>query len=122
MLLGSHSGVYDLRLLSILCLTSQALGEPMLSLILNKRQDEHDAIPCTEPAHFLLTSAYLCPDCNSVGNSAMQCPACASTVLLNLSTVLDRKVETVEEEIEREYEYEFVPASTRMRQLQEVAA
>ncbi|MGA2252187.1 hypothetical protein [Terracidiphilus sp.] len=52
----------------------------------------------------------------------MQCPACASTVLLNLSTVLDRKVETVVEEIEREYEYEFVPASTRMRQLQEVAA
>jgi hypothetical protein len=52
----------------------------------------------------------------------MQCPACASTVLLNLSTVLDRKVETVVEEIEREYEYEFIPASIRMRQLQEVAA
>ncbi|WP_058185651.1 hypothetical protein [Terracidiphilus gabretensis] len=94
----------------------------MLSLILNKRQDEYEATPCTEPAHFLLTSAYLCPDCNSVGNSAMQCPACASTVLLNLSTVLDRKVETVVEEIEREYEYEFIPASIRMRQLQEVAA
>lgn len=93
----------------------------MLSLIL-KRQDEQDTTPCTEPAHFPLTSAYLCPDCNSVGNSAMQCPACASTVLLNLSTVLDRKVETVVEEIEREYEYEFIPASIRMRQLEEVAA
>jgi hypothetical protein len=43
-------------------------------------------------------------------------------VLLNLSSVLDRKVETVVEEIEREYEYEFVPASVRVRQLEEVAA
>ena len=112
-----------MRLLFILNQTSHALGEePMLSLILNKKQDEHDAILCTEPAHFLLTSAYLCPDCNSVGNSSKQCPACASTVLLNLSTVLDRKVERVVEEIEREYEYEFIPASTRMRRFDEVAA
>ena len=98
------------------------LGEAMLSLILTKRQDEQDGAPCSEHAHFPLTSAYLCQDCNSVGNSSMKCPACASTALLNLSAVLDRKVETVVEEIEREYEYEFIPASTRMRQLQEVAA
>ena len=94
----------------------------MLSLILTKRQDEQDGAPCSEHAHFPLTSAYLCQDCNSVGNSSMKCPACASTALLNLSAVLDRKVETVVEEIEREYEYEFIPASTRMRQLEEVAA
>ncbi len=94
----------------------------MLSLMNKRHNDEQDVTPCTEPAHFLLTSAYLCQDCNSVGNSSMSCPACASTALMNLSTVLDRKVETVVEEIEREYEYEFVPASTRMRQLHEVAA
>lgn len=90
----------------------------MLSLILNKRQDEQDAIPSAEQIHIPLASAYLCQDCNSVGNCAMQCPACASTVLLNLAAVLDREVEAVVEV----YDYEFVPASTRMRELEEVAA
>lgn len=42
-----------------------------------------------------LCSAYLCPDCNTIGNSAKQCPACASEVLMNLSGVLDRQVEPV---------------------------
>lgn len=40
--------------------------------------------------HFPLSSAYLCQDCNSIGNNANQCPACASEVLMNLSTVLNR--------------------------------
>jgi len=38
-------------------------------------------------------SAYLCADCNSIGNNSQRCPACASTVLLNLAGVLDREVE-----------------------------
>jgi hypothetical protein len=42
--------------------------------------------------HIPLKSAYLCQDCNCVGNCSNQCPACASTVLLNLSGVLDREV------------------------------
>jgi hypothetical protein len=37
-----------------------------------------------------LMSAYLCQDCDCVGNSATQCPACASTALLNLASVLNR--------------------------------
>jgi hypothetical protein len=41
--------------------------------------------------HIPLKNAYLCQDCNSVGNCAEQCPACASTVLMNLSGVLDRE-------------------------------
>jgi hypothetical protein len=41
--------------------------------------------------HIPLTAAYLCQDCDSVGNSSMQCPACASEVLLGLAGVLDRK-------------------------------
>ncbi len=40
--------------------------------------------------HFPLTSAYLCQDCNSIGNNANQCPACASEVLMSLSAVLNR--------------------------------
>jgi hypothetical protein len=40
--------------------------------------------------HFPLSSAYLCQDCNSIGNNANQCPACASEVLMNLSTILNR--------------------------------
>lgn len=43
--------------------------------------------------HIPLTGAYLCQDCNSVGNSAMNCPACASTVLLALAVVLNREEE-----------------------------
>jgi|HubBroStandDraft_1064217.scaffolds.fasta_scaffold286375_1 hypothetical protein len=41
--------------------------------------------------HIPLAGAYLCQDCNAVGNSAMNCPACASTVLLGLAGVLDRE-------------------------------
>ncbi len=43
--------------------------------------------------HIPLKSAYLCQDCNSIGNCATQCPACASEVLLNLSGILDREPE-----------------------------
>ena len=38
-----------------------------------------------------LSSAYLCQDCNCVGNNARQCPACASGVLMGLAGVLDRE-------------------------------
>jgi hypothetical protein len=38
-----------------------------------------------------LSSAYLCQDCNCVGNNANQCPACASSALLGLAGVLDRE-------------------------------
>jgi hypothetical protein len=40
--------------------------------------------------HFPLSSAYLCQDCNAIGNSANQCPACASEVLMSLSAILNR--------------------------------
>jgi ferredoxin len=43
--------------------------------------------------HIPLSSAYLCQDCNSVGNCSRQCPACASSVLIALATVLDREEE-----------------------------
>jgi hypothetical protein len=43
--------------------------------------------------HIPLSSAYLCQDCDCVGNCATQCPACASVVLLGLAGILDRKVE-----------------------------
>ena len=41
--------------------------------------------------HFPLSSAYLCQDCNAIGNSANQCPACASEVLMSLSAILNRE-------------------------------
>jgi hypothetical protein len=43
--------------------------------------------------HIPLVTAYLCQDCNSIGNCATQCPACASVVLLGLSGILNRKEE-----------------------------
>ena len=55
--------------------------------------------PMTSPMlqHIPLTNAYLCQDCDCVGNCATQCPACASSALLGLSCVLNRK--GIEEEI-----------------------
>ena len=41
--------------------------------------------------HFPLEAAYLCQDCNSVGNNSRNCPACASGVLMSLAGVLDRE-------------------------------
>ena len=38
-----------------------------------------------------LSSAYLCQDCNCVGNNPIQCPGCASAALLGLAQVLDRE-------------------------------
>jgi hypothetical protein len=47
--------------------------------------------------HFPLSSAYLCQDCNSIGNNANQCPACASEVLMSLSAILNRDENTMAE-------------------------
>jgi hypothetical protein len=41
--------------------------------------------------HMPLTSAYLCQDCNCIGNCAQQCPACASEALIGLAGVLNRE-------------------------------
>jgi hypothetical protein len=43
--------------------------------------------------HMPLANAYLCQDCNCVGNCAAQCPACASEALMGLDNVLNRKAE-----------------------------
>jgi len=55
--------------------------------------------------HFPLSSAYLCQDCNSIGNNANQCPACASEVLMSLSAVLNRS-----EDVMIESQYPSLPA------------
>ena len=43
--------------------------------------------------HIPLASAYLCPNCGCVGNCSERCPACASTALLGLASILDREPE-----------------------------
>jgi hypothetical protein len=59
-----------------------------------------ERIPCSSEeqhsstvnnCHFPLQNAYLCQDCDAVSNNANQCPACASEVLMNLATVMDRE-------------------------------
>lgn len=39
-----------------------------------------------------LTSAFLCSDCNSISNSSVLCPKCASNSLFPLATWLNRTV------------------------------
>jgi len=41
--------------------------------------------------HMPLMRAYLCQDCNCIGNCADQCPACASRALIGLASVLNRE-------------------------------
>ncbi len=48
-------------------------------------------MPLNAMEYIPLVSAYLCQDCNCIGNCERQCPACASSALLGLAVVLDRK-------------------------------
>jgi primosomal protein N' len=54
---------------------------------------ESETMTCDARQYIPLDKAYLCQDCDSVGNSSMHCPACASEVLMGLAGVLDRKEE-----------------------------
>jgi ferredoxin len=58
--------------------------------------------------HIPLRSAYLCQDCNSIGNCAEQCPACASAVLMNLASVLDRDAAKEERRVTHHGKYPAV--------------
>ena len=52
-------------------------------------------MPTPKTVYFPLTSAYLCEDCQSVVNTAIRCPACASTALMNMALVLNRDANAV---------------------------
>ena len=41
--------------------------------------------------HIPLAEAYLCADCNSIGNNSTRCPACAGLSLISLSAILNRE-------------------------------
>lgn len=43
--------------------------------------------------HIPLKRAYLCQDCNCIGNCAEHCPACASEALLSLAGILNREAD-----------------------------
>ena len=64
-----------------------------MSVLYERRDYRSENMTFVAMQHMPLTSAYLCQDCNCVGNSAQQCPACASEALLGLAGVLDRKTE-----------------------------
>ena len=53
--------------------------------------EEEPPKPFANIQHIPLGYAYLCQDCDAVGNSAEKCPACASEVLMCLAGVLNRK-------------------------------
>ncbi len=58
-----------------------------------RRSDGSERMTLVSMQHIPLASAYLCQDCNCVGNCSMQCPACASEALIGLAGVLNRKTE-----------------------------
>lgn len=52
-----------------------------------------DSMKFLSMQHMPLKGAYLCQDCNCIGNCAEQCPACASEALMGLAGVLNREAE-----------------------------
>ena len=48
--------------------------------------------------HIPLEEAYLCPNCNCIGNCSTRCPACANEHLIGLAGILDRKEVTDDRE------------------------
>jgi hypothetical protein len=75
------------------------------SLFTKTIQNEVSPMTLLAMQHIPLESAYLCPDCNSIGNNSRSCPACASTVLMSLAGVLDREEAQVKEEQVLTYAY-----------------
>ena len=45
-------------------------------------------VPAHLWVHLPLAQAYLCPDCDSIGNLPQQCPACGNPAVLSLAQVL----------------------------------
>jgi len=68
-----------------------ALSESLLSMWWKaEKEEEEEPKPFANIQHIPLGFAYLCQDCDAVGNSSEKCPACASEVLLCLAGVLNR--------------------------------
>jgi hypothetical protein len=64
-----------------------------MSVLYERREYRGEHMTFLKMQHMPLTSAYLCQDCNCVGNCARQCPACASEALIGLAGVLNREPE-----------------------------
>ena len=56
----------------------------------NARSVKGDLMKFISMQHIPLAKAYLCPNCNCIGNCSEQCPACASKALMGLANLLDR--------------------------------
>jgi hypothetical protein len=64
-----------------------------MSVLNGRREYRGKCMTTVSMQHMPLTSAYLCQDCNCIGNCAQQCPACASEALMGLAGVLNRRTE-----------------------------
>lgn len=67
-----------------------ALSESLVSRW-RKTETESERKPWAKIQYMPLEGAYLCQDCETVGNCAHKCPACASEVLMCLAGVLNRE-------------------------------
>ena len=63
-------------------------------------------------SHFPLTSSYLCPGCNCIGDNSRQCAACGQYALIALSTILNREEPVSVYETEKAI-YEIERGATR---------
>lgn len=48
-----------------------------------------------KPTFVNLSDAYLCSDCEAVGNSAIRCPRCQSNALFALTRVIHRNRDSI---------------------------
>ena len=68
-----------------------ALSAQKWAMRVPARAREGEIVTSDTQQHIPLNEAYLCQDCDAVGNSSMQCPACASEVLLSLARIFNRR-------------------------------
>jgi hypothetical protein len=72
--------------------------------------------------HIPLASAYLCQDCDSIGNHSSVCPACASMALLSVAGILDRSLAKEEMHVVPHPRPRAVPIPTSIVALRDMVA
>ena len=64
-----------------------------------------------KPSFVNLAEAYLCSDCEAVGDSAMRCPRCQSNALFAITRVIHRHHDSIRIVCETVADEEFLEAA-----------
>ena len=80
-----------LRQLTLSLSKEERLGVGTANALAQRHKYRSEPMKHATLQHIPLANAYLCQDCNCIGNCAVQCQACASEALIGLAGVLNRE-------------------------------